>query len=101
MVEAKLEHGDNVNIIRGNYKNKHGIYRGPWGSAMARVKVEGDTREERHLLLTSIKKRDVNTEEDTTTITIERNELEMLREELMLLKITVKGMEDKINSLLN
>lgn len=110
MMKAELEAGDAVEIVRGTHKkNKHGTHRGPWGSVMARVKVEGDSRGERHPLLTSIKKtqpktstqQDTKTFTATATVTIEKKELEELRKELMPLKITVRGMEDKINSLLS
>lgn len=107
MVKAELKSRDNVKNARGTHKkNKHGIYEGPWGSVMARVKVEGATREERHLLLTCIQKKGIkaDTKQDTktfataTAITVERNTPEMLSEELMPPKIAVKGMEDEIKS---
>lgn len=72
---------------------------------MARVKVDGDTRDERHLMLTSIRKRkehdtkQANT--NTATVTIDRKELQSLKDELTKLKKAVKALEDKIESLIN
>jgi hypothetical protein len=53
---ASLSEGQRVRIVAGSYK-KHGFgtYMGPYGKVMCCVKVDGDTVQQRHLWLTSIR----------------------------------------------
>jgi hypothetical protein len=51
---AKYNSGDRINIIGGSYKNRGGVYLRPSGRMKAFVAVDGDSRAERGLWLTSI-----------------------------------------------
>lgn len=51
---AKYNSGDRINIIGGTYKNTGGVYLRPSGRMKAFVAVDGDSRAERGLWLTSI-----------------------------------------------
>ena len=73
---------------------------------MARVQIEGNTRKERNLMLTSIKKQtDTRADTDTSTakdqatkdcVLIDKKELEEMRAELLQLMSAVTKLELKV-----
>ena len=85
-----------INIIAGKYKHHQtGVYLRPYGTKMACVKVDGDSQQERNLLLTSITPR----KEDNDTITVDRIEYEQLLKEMAGLKLTVNKLSTRLNEL--
>ena len=99
---AHYSPGNPVDIIRGKYKAfRTGEYLGPSGTFKARVKVHGDTRHERTLMLTSIRSQSTKKEASqhstkVQTITIPREDWEQLNKDVEQLTLRLEDLKLKL-----
>lgn len=109
MAAGNFTKDEEVLIVKGKYK-KHGsgIYKGPAGTMMAYVSVKGDTRAERRLLLSSLKKKVVGSaghnrgstrSKSNDKVVIDKAEYEELLSNMKLLQECVEELKDRLNSL--
>ena len=106
MVDYK--EGERIAIIGGLYKkNRHGIYLRAYGTKMACVQVEGDSRRQRNLWLTSLAP--INTKKSTKStnqpkktgdvVVISKEDYDALQKEIASLTIALKNIELKFNQM--
>ncbi len=82
--KMQFKRHERVRIVKGSYEGKNGIFLGAAGKVSARVKVDGDTVQERTIRLTSIAK-------DTVEIT--REEYNEIRDEMAMLTARIERLE--------
>jgi hypothetical protein len=116
---ANFKHGDRVRIVAGKYqRNGHGTYLGIYGKVMCNVKIDGDTVQQRHLWLTSIRhvpaeKSSVDTDASQAQNANQNNktnknnndnkqELQLMEllQEINALKATVDRLERKVQKII-
>jgi hypothetical protein len=115
MVQIKYTTGDRIDIIGGSYRNRGGVYLGPSGRMKARVAVDGDSRAERGLWLTSIAPATPHPQRSTAppmssstanastakvTVEVDLVQYKELLNEVTAMRIAMAQLEDKLRKLL-
>jgi hypothetical protein len=98
-MSIELKAGDRVYIVGGVYRRYgEGRYIRPYGNKMCTIKVHGDTKEERNVRLTSIRKAPEAPEVAATSITLSKEEYQTLLQDiddltraLNVLQLKVRG----------
>jgi ribosomal protein L24 len=85
---------DKIVIVGGSYKGKEGVFIGLTGLQSARVKIDGDTVQERTIRLTSFK-----LAARPSTIEISLEDYETMKEEIAMLLVMVQRLQLKVESL--
>ena len=101
MAQQTYKKDDPVRIVGGIYRRyKTGTYIGAYGVKMASIKVDGDSRDQRNLRLTSI--RPARTTKTSTTkdvlVSVKKEDLEAILSELQALSITVNELQVKVKA---
>ena len=85
---------DKIVIVGGSYKGKEGVFIGLTGLQSARVKIDGDTVQERTIRLTSFK-----LAARPSNIEISLEDYETMKEEIAMLLLMVQRLQLKVESL--
>ena len=82
--KTQFKRNERISIVKGTYEGKNGVFLGAAGKVSARVKVDGDTVQERTIRLTSIAKE---------TVEITREEYNEMRDEMAMLTARIERLE--------
>lgn len=85
---------DKIVIVGGSYKGKEGVFIALAGLQSARIKINGDTVQERTIRLTSFKLAG-----RPSTIEIPLDDYESMKEEIANLLVLVRKLQLKVESL--
>jgi len=94
MVFGHYKKHDKIVIVGGSYKGKEGVFIGLTGLQSARVKIDGDTVQDRTIRLTSFK-----LAARPSTIEISLEDYETMKEEIAMLLVMVQRLQLKVESL--
>lgn len=106
---APLQAGDRVKIVKGWYKNyRYGTYLRPRGTKQAFIAIDGDTKPERYVLLTSITSMNVPTSRkrnrmerpanERPTVTIDAEEYNELCRDVAALTVAVQRLNARLQN---